>query len=263
VAEIMFGDFLTLAADQIINHAAKFAGMYNGQVQTPVVVRTPSGGGRGYGPTHSQTLEKHFLGVPGLRVAAPSHFGSPGALLEHAILRDTMPVLFIESKLLYPLTVRSRSGDGLYIDGPGPLSEMGYPVVRVRNFALTDGEADATVVAYGGVSRLLEPALKHLAEEEIRVEALLPTELSRAAWPEIDASVRATRRVVLVEEGAGGFGWTAGLMASLAERIGGETPLRMASIGAADSVVPCARDMEREMLPASEDIVEAVLREIA
>ncbi|MFV0276921.1 MAG: hypothetical protein ACK5HY_07025, partial [Parahaliea sp.] len=68
VVEIMFGDFLTLCFDQILNHAAKFRGMYNRQVENPLVVRTPMGGGRGYGPTHSQNLEKHFAGVPGLRV---------------------------------------------------------------------------------------------------------------------------------------------------------------------------------------------------
>ena len=80
VVEIMFGDFITLAADQLINHAAKFAWMYNGNegepgrllAGAPLVLRTPMGGRRGYGPTHSQTLEKHFLGVPGLRVLAPS-----------------------------------------------------------------------------------------------------------------------------------------------------------------------------------------------
>ena len=70
VVEIMFGDFITLAADQLINHAAKFRWMYNDQVRVPMVIRTPMGGRRGYGPTHSQTLEKLFLGVPGLILEA-------------------------------------------------------------------------------------------------------------------------------------------------------------------------------------------------
>ena len=74
VVEIMFGDFITLIADQLINHIAKFRWMYNDQVSLPMVVRTPMGGRRGYGPTHSQTLEKLFLGVPGLRVIAPVAF---------------------------------------------------------------------------------------------------------------------------------------------------------------------------------------------
>ncbi|MFH1634007.1 MAG: hypothetical protein ABIG63_08335, partial [Chloroflexota bacterium] len=71
VVEIMFDDFITLIADQVVNHIAKFRWMYNDQVRVPLVIRTPMGGWRGYGPTHSQTLEKLFLGVPGLRVLAP------------------------------------------------------------------------------------------------------------------------------------------------------------------------------------------------
>ncbi|MFQ5616792.1 MAG: alpha-ketoacid dehydrogenase subunit beta, partial [Anaerolineales bacterium] len=84
VVEIMFGDFTTLIADQIINHLAKFRYMYNEQVRVPIVIRTPMGGRRGYGATHSQTLEKMFLGLPGLRVLAPCALGSPGELLAHA-----------------------------------------------------------------------------------------------------------------------------------------------------------------------------------
>ena len=109
VVEIMFGDFLTLAADQIINHASKFRWMYNDQVRVPLVVRTPMGGRRGYGPTHSQTLEKLFLGVPGLRVVAPAAFGDPGELLRRIILESEDPLLFIENKLLYSLPLFDES----------------------------------------------------------------------------------------------------------------------------------------------------------
>ncbi len=103
VVEIMFGDFITLIADQVINHAAKFRWMYNNQVRVPIVIRTPMGGRRGYGPTHSQTMEKFFIGVPGLRVLAPNTFSDPGDLLSKAIFEDNDPVLFIENKLLYLL----------------------------------------------------------------------------------------------------------------------------------------------------------------
>jgi pyruvate/2-oxoglutarate/acetoin dehydrogenase E1 component len=77
IVEIMFGDFVTLAADQLVNHAAKFRWMYNDQVRVPLVVRTPMGGRRGYGPTHSQSLEKMFMGIPGLKVVAPNTLGDP------------------------------------------------------------------------------------------------------------------------------------------------------------------------------------------
>ena len=100
ILEIMFGDFLTLCADQIVNSATKFSWMYNGQVEVPLIIRTPMGGRRGYGPTHSQTLETLFLSVPGLTMVAPSHFHDPGELLRRAVLAGNGPVLFLENKLL-------------------------------------------------------------------------------------------------------------------------------------------------------------------
>ena len=89
IAEIMFGDFLTLCFDQIVNHIAKYEAMYDGQATCPVIIRTPSGGGRGYGPTHSQSLEKHFLGVPHLRVVAASLVHDPGRVLRALLDQDS------------------------------------------------------------------------------------------------------------------------------------------------------------------------------
>ena len=109
VVELMFGDFSTLIADQIINHIAKFHGMYNGQVSAPVLIRTPMGARRGYGPTHSQTLEKIYFGTPGLTILAPFHLqggsemGTPGQLLYDAILKQDGPTFFVENKLQYLL----------------------------------------------------------------------------------------------------------------------------------------------------------------
>jgi len=99
ILEIMFGDFITLCADQIVNGASKFSWIYNEQVEVPLVIRTPMGGRRGYGPTHSQTLEALFLGTPGLTIVAPSHLHSPGGLLRRAVLGGKGPVLFVENKL--------------------------------------------------------------------------------------------------------------------------------------------------------------------
>ncbi len=101
VIEIMFGDFISLTVDQLINHAAKFRWMSNDQVRVPLVVRTPMGGRRGYGPTHSQSLEKHLLGAPGLRVVAATALGDAGDLLRKVVLEDDDPVLFLEHKALY------------------------------------------------------------------------------------------------------------------------------------------------------------------
>ena len=112
LAEIMFGDFVALAADQLTNSAAKHHYISRGESPVNLTVRVPMGGGRGYGPTHSQSLEKMFFGIPGLRVVAVSSFTDPYALLWNAVAADPGPVLFVENKTVYGERVR-RPVDGL------------------------------------------------------------------------------------------------------------------------------------------------------
>ena len=101
VCEIMFGDFMTLAADQIINHASKFKWMYNDQATVPTVIRTPMGGRRGYGATHSQCLEKHFLGLPGTRVLALNPRYDPYLVYDRLFATIDRPTIVIENKIMY------------------------------------------------------------------------------------------------------------------------------------------------------------------
>ena len=98
IIEIMFGDFLTLCADQIINHLSKFHFLHNSLKPSSIVIRTPMGGGRGYGPTHSQSLEKLYLGVDGLTIIAQNIFANAGDLLKNSVNLGS-PVIFIENKM--------------------------------------------------------------------------------------------------------------------------------------------------------------------
>lgn len=259
VVEIMFGDFTTLIADQLINHAAKFRGMYNEQVRVPLVVRTPMGGRRGYGATHSQTLEKHFLGAPGLRVLAPTALGDPGALLEHAILHDPDPVLFVENKLLYlaklhaPETLPDFALTPL---PPLPRGEGEYPSYLVE---LRDAPpASLTMAAYGYMAELAREAMLKLAyEEEIFTELVVPTQLSPFEMEPILDSVRRTGRLLAVEEGTFTLGWGAEIIARAAEAMG--SGLKVACrVAAREEPIPAARSLEEATLPGVGEIVEAV-----
>ena len=170
VVEIMFGDFLALCFDQILNHAAKFHGMYNRQVTNPLVIRAPMGGGRGYGPTHSQNIEKHFVGVPGVRVLV-LHCRTRVDAMYRALRDCRTPVLIIENKLLY----RER-GDAP-LPGACVMFETGdeFPATVLR----PDGEPDLTLVAFGRMSVLAERAAARLRdEEEIEVELIFPLQVS-------------------------------------------------------------------------------------
>ncbi|OGO72164.1 MAG: hypothetical protein A2Z49_11430, partial [Chloroflexi bacterium RBG_19FT_COMBO_56_12] len=177
VVEIMFGDFLSLAADQLINHIAKFRWMYNDQVRLPLVIRTPMGGRRGYGPTHSQSLEKFFLGIPGLRVLAPAALSTPGYgpgdLLYRTILESDDPVLFIENKLLYLLPVQSA---GTLMD----FNLTTLPAASERAapaYSLTIRGAPPptlTLAAYGYMADLAQQAVLRLAyDHEIFTELII------------------------------------------------------------------------------------------
>lgn len=257
IVEIMFGDFVTLAADQIINHAAKFRAMYRGQVTVPLVIRTPMGGGRGYGPTHSQNLEKIFLGTPHLRLVAPSHFHDPGTLLQAAVLQDEGPVLFIEHKLLYPAVLLPGSHGALSLEWRGAGSP--YVTAIVRNFS--EGAPDVALIAYGGTSLLVQPVLERLAAEEIRVVACFPACIQPPPIPLLTDIVRQAKRAVVVEEGTRSFGWGTEIVSALTEALWGQLEAPIKRVAALDTIIPTAKPLEAAVLP-SESAIEAAIYEV-
>mgnify|MGYP000421185555 CR=1 FL=1 len=194
VAEIMFGDFLTLTADQLVNHAAKFRWMYNDQVRVPIVVRTPMGGRRGYGPTHSQSLEKLFLGVPGLKVVAPNALGDPGELLL-ASIADEDPMLFIEHKLLYTRPLL-EAGKGDLVDWTVHRSGGEFPTFTLHS----PYEPALTFATYGYNFELVRQAANELMlEHEIFTDILLFSQLSPFELNPLFDSLKRTHRLHITQ----------------------------------------------------------------
>ncbi len=253
VVEIMFGDFVALAADQLVNYAAKFRGMYAGGEAHPLVVRTPMGGGRGYGPTHSQTLEKHFLGVPGLRVVAACEFDEPGAMLRSALLDDDDPVLFVEHKLLYALLVQDLdSTPGVEMERIGSV----YPTYRRR---IAGAPAPIlTLAAYGYMAHLALEAQDRLAyEHEIFSDLLVFTQLSPLPQAPLLESLAQTGALLTVEEGSHTAGWGAEVLAQALES---RIPLKRGRrVAARNLPVPAAQSLEAVVLPQVDDILAAAL----
>jgi pyruvate/2-oxoglutarate/acetoin dehydrogenase E1 component len=259
IAEIMFGDFLTLCFDQIANHIAKYGAMYDGAAACPVVIRTPSGGGRGYGPTHSQSLEKHFLGIPHLRVVAGSRWHDPVALFDD-FLADDLPVLHLEHKLLYPLHVaRNDQANVAAITQDG---SAGFPpTVSIRLVARED--CSLTVVAYGYQAELTRRVLERLAiEEECFAELLVPAQLSPVDWAPLERSVSVTGSVLTVEESTGGWSWGTELVAGLGLRLFGRLRRAPSVLASARDVIPSAPHREAEAL-VGERQIEGAVREAA
>lgn len=250
LAEIMFGDFLTLIVDQVINHIAKFRWMYNDAVKVPLVIRTPMGGGRGYGPTHSQSLEKLYLGVPGIHVVAVTHFGDPQDLLHQAIFRDGEPVLFIEHKSLYPLSIWDDQDRDL--EREVGWTALGYPTYALRLRA--SPPAHLTLIAYSYMAEVARQAMIQLAyQAEIFCELVVPTQLRPYDERMLTESVQRTGRALVIEEGTLSFGWGAEILARIAEQ-SSVNPIRVGRIGAAEHPIPASPLLERATLPNVEDI---------
>lgn len=255
VCEIMFGDFMGLAFDQWVNHAAKFRWMYNDQVTVPLVVRTPMGGRRGYGPTHSQSLEKHFLGVPGTQVLALNSRLDPFELYGELFRTLDRPTLVIENKLLYGMRLNAAVPAGFHAE----LSDEPFPTLRLR----PDGPADVTIVCYGGLLTEVEAAAVKLFDEwEIIAEVICPARLEPFDARAVVESARRTGRLVVAEEGQSFAGFGAEVVATVAAVL--PRGLRSARrVGPLAVPIPAAASAEREALPGCDAVVAAARRAVA
>jgi 2-oxoisovalerate dehydrogenase E1 component len=250
VCEIMFGDFLTLAADQLINHSSKFRFMYNNQVQLPFLVRTPMGGRRGYGPTHSQSIEKHFLGLPDTLMIALHERHDPGAIYDLLFCNLDRPTIVIENKLLYTARLDTPVPQGFVLEHSDEL----YPTTRLR----PEPSPEVTVFCYGGMVPHVEKALVAAFDEnEILAEMICPTQLyPLSPWAAIE-SLERTHKLLVVEEGHGFAALGAELIAQIHELRPGLLS-RCKRLGAPEHPIPSCGPLELEVLPGAKAIVDAI-----
>jgi 2-oxoisovalerate dehydrogenase E1 component len=249
VCEIMFGDFLILAADQLINHASKFRYMYNDQVRVPLVVRTPMGGKRGYGATHSQCLEKHFLGLPDTRVLAIHHRYDPGRIYDALLDEVDRPTIVIENKLLYGIRAAANAPEGFVLEHDGAR----FPTTRIR----PEATPDLTIVCYGGMLIDVETALNTLFDDhEIVAEVICPAQLYPLDPRPIVESLRKSGRLLIVEEGQGFAAFGAEVLAQVSELAPGVLR-RCRRLSAPEHPIPSCGPLEKAILPGPGHVVEA------
>ena len=242
VVEVMYVDFMLVAADALMNQAAKMRYMSGGQVSVPLVVRAQQGGGRGNGAQHSQSLDALFAHTPGLKVVMPSTPADAYGLLRTSI-RDDNPVVFLEHKLLYP-----TKGEV-----PGKAIPLGVADIKREGM-------DVTVVA---LSRSVHHALAAadlLEKEGISVEVIDPRTVRPLDLDTILTSVRKTNRLVLVHEAVGFASVVSEIAAQVQEAAFDELDAPIARVTGADSPVACAEPLESAQLPNPARIIEAVRR---
>lgn len=251
VCEIMFGDFLPLAADQLINHTSKFRYIYNEQVKVPLIVRTPMGGRRGYGATHSQSLEKHFLGLTGTLMLAINHKYDPACVFDTLFKSIDRPVIVIENKLLYGMRVSNEAPLGFVWEHTDEL----YPTTRLR----PEGKPDLTVLCYGGMLPEVEKAADRLLDQhEIICEVLCPVQLYPFnPWPLVE-SIRESGRLLIIEEGQNFAAFGAEVIAQIHESAPGVLK-SVRRVGPPRHPIPSCGVLEKEVLPGEKHVIEAAL----
>jgi pyruvate/2-oxoglutarate/acetoin dehydrogenase E1 component len=252
IVEIMFGDFIALAFDQLLNFASKSVSMYGRRVPLDMVVRCPVGGSRSYGPTHSQSLQKHFIGIPNLSLYELSPFVDNSTLLPKLLSLGNPSILF-EDKTLY---TQSMFTDGR-VDELFSYRLVGDDVAQVSSSSFGD-QTHLLIVPGGLTSRALAAARKLFVEDEIECTLLVPSRLYPLDLEPILALARKAKSICIAEEGTAGGTWGEGLATRLyAELLGTiKKPIRLVS--SKDSIIPSAMHLERDVLTQAEDLYRAI-----
>ena len=243
VVDIMFGDFVTLTMDQMVNQAAKVHYMSGGKWKVPMVMRTTLGAARRSAAQHSQSLHAWFSHVPGLKVVLPSTPYDAKGLLKTAI-RDDNPVVFFEDKMSYKLK------------GPVPTEEYTIP------FGVADIKREGTDITLVGTSSMVQLALEAAAlleEAGVSAEVVDP----RTTWPlderTLIESVKKTSRAIVMDEGYGRYGVAAELAATIAEGAFHYLDGPVKRMGAMHVPIPFSPPLEDVTLPTPKAIFEAAM----
>lgn len=242
VVELMYDDFITVAADPILNQAAKMRYMTGGQATVPMVLRLPMGAGRRNAGQHSQCLENVFCHTPGLKVVAPSSAEDAKGLLKTSI-RDDDPVIFLEHKLLY--AKKEELPEGEYT------IPLGVAAVKKEG-------ADLTVITWSRQVNFALEAAEELAKEGIHIEVVDLRTLVPLDWEAIVKSVSKTHNVIVVSEEVKRGSYAGEISAQIAEELFDELDAPVARVCGLNIVSPFSPTLEDENFPRAEQIVKAV-----
>jgi pyruvate/2-oxoglutarate/acetoin dehydrogenase E1 component len=252
IVEMMFGDFVALAFDQIVNFASKSTAMYGQHTPLQLIVRCPSGGRRGYGPTHSQNLQKHFIGAPGLSLYEISPFYDNLHLLRD-ILTASTPALLFEDKVLYTMSMFTdgRADDLFRFDF--------FDDGTARVFADDLDVFDCVLLITGGiVHRALQAARSLLLDDDVAVLIIAPAKIYPLDLRHLRPLLARARTICIAEEGTAGGTWADTVAQQVHRELGGmRKPIRQ--IHARNSVIPTARHLEDLVLVQPKTIRDAVL----
>ena len=258
IVEIMFGDFITLCADQLVNGAAKFSWMYGDKFNVPIVLRTPMGGNRGYGATHSQSLEQIFLGIPKIFIVAPSLYHNVGNLLKNSVLEVKQPLLFIENKILYPMELKIDNKSKLVDDFHHKSINVSNKYFPTEILKTDESEIfDITIITYGGMAqKVLNAAKKKFIEDETSIQIIIPSLIKPIPAEDIVSTLRGSKNILIVEESYKYSGWGSELSCIIYENNFKELMAPINRLGSKEYPIPSSSNLEKNVLPQEDDILK-------
>ena len=243
IVDLMFGDFLTLVMDQMVNQAAKIHYMSGGKLSVPMVLRTNMGATRRSAAQHSQSLHAWLCHVPGLKVALPSSAYEAKGLLKSAI-RDNSPVVIIEDKLMY--------------QDKAPVPEEEFLIPFGQANIMQQGR-DITFVATSSMVQVAQAAAAILSGQGIEVEVIDPRTLVPLDEDTILSSVRKTSRAIVIDEGHQSFGITAEIASRISDKAFYYLDAPVQRMGAMDVPVPFSPALEDLTVPTPESVAQRAI----
>tara|TARA_B100001123_G_scaffold447674_1_gene605979 strand:+ start:922 stop:2898 length:1977 start_codon:yes stop_codon:yes gene_type:complete len=241
IVEIMFGDFLTLTFDQIVNNISKFHEMYNKGISNPIIIRTPMGGRRGYGPTHSQSLEKFFLGIHGLNVYALNTL-FPIQNIYYDAFQNFGPNLIIENKTQYNFILDDLKKQEFSQFSIKHDIESFKTELSLTNFS----DDKATIITYGGLTELIiEYVFEYYLETEIPIKIVSLAKLNPINFKNIKNSLKNMDKVLVAEESDGKYGFSSEIISNLSEDKECKN-IDFKRITSNEGVIPASVDLEKK-----------------
>jgi pyruvate/2-oxoglutarate/acetoin dehydrogenase E1 component len=254
IVDLMFSDFTALIFDPILNFASKYISMYGKRNDLQMIVRCANGGYRGYGPTHSQSMQKYFLGIPNLSLYELTPFHENSKVFQR-MFEEKNPCIFFEEKVIYS---NKRYQDGIindlyHFEFAGDWDNWAVAVSESE-------EAQIAIISHGGLTNAcLEAVEQLLLEEEIECKIFIPSKLYPCDIETIMEDIKKIGRVLIVEESTAGATWGTELLANIYTQLKNKNEVIIKLLSSKASIIPASAHYEKEVLVSEKDMVNEVL----
>ena len=252
IVEIMFGDFMTLCVDQLIQQASKIPSMYGKKIDLPLIIRTPMGGRRGYGPTHSQNIEKLFLFWPNIDVIAINCLTNTNLTYENSIINNKTTII-IEDKVSYTQKTLDKAPLGYKIS-------QSDEIFTTYNLVPEFTDPNAVIIVYGSMLKEVIDVLPDLFDEEIFPQIISPTRISPLNINIFKNISFKHSPCIFIEEGSKRSAWSSEVISSLMEE--GKNFNKIIRISN-EHIIPCSKEIEDSIIPSKFNLIKKIKEKIS